>query len=200
MGKRESGRLKDFQLEYSGTQLCCFLRWKCRERGWSGSRRGRGCLSPFAPLLHKARDLTLIVGQRLDAPRLEPHGQVWLRVRQQRLHHGHRSHLPCSLALRLNNANSRLHLSNCEVLLLNWSRLGKKEHVSRSVMPDSLRPHGLQPARLLCPWDSPGKNTGVGSHSLLQRIFPTQGSNPVLLHQQVDSLPSEPSEKPKDHL
>src|SRR5574340_1213669 len=36
--------------------------------------------------------------------------------------------------------------------------------------------------RLLCPWDSPGKNTGVGYHFLLQGIFPTQGSNPGLLH------------------
>ena len=44
------------------------------------------------------------------------------------------------------------------------------------VTSDSLWPHGLQPARLLCPWDSPGKNTGVGCHALLQRIFPTQGS------------------------
>ena len=35
-------------------------------------------------------------------------------------------------------------------------------------MSDSVRPHGLQPARLLCPWDSPGKNTGVGCHFLLQ--------------------------------
>ena len=35
---------------------------------------------------------------------------------------------------------------------------------------------------LLCPWDSPGKNTGVGCHSLLQGIFPTQGLNPGLLH------------------
>ena len=42
---------------------------------------------------------------------------------------------------------------------------------------------------LLCPWDSPGKNTGVGCHFLLQRIFPTQGSNPCLLRWQVDSLP-----------
>ena len=33
-----------------------------------------------------------------------------------------------------------------------------------------------------CPWDSPGQNTGVGSLSLLQRIFPTQGLNPGLLH------------------
>ena len=37
-----------------------------------------------------------------------------------------------------------------------------------SVVSDSLRPHGLQPIRLLCPWDSPGKNNGVGCHFLLQ--------------------------------
>ena len=42
---------------------------------------------------------------------------------------------------------------------------------------------------LLCPWDSPGKNTGVGCRFLLQGIFPTQGSNLPLLHWQVDSLP-----------
>ena len=42
--------------------------------------------------------------------------------------------------------------------------------------------HGLQPVRLLCPWDSPGKNTGVCCHLLLQGIFPTQESNPCLLH------------------
>ena len=49
-------------------------------------------------------------------------------------------------------------------------------------MSNSLRPHGLQTARLLCPWNSPGKNSGVGCHFLLQRIFPTQGSNPGLPH------------------
>ena len=49
-------------------------------------------------------------------------------------------------------------------------------------MSNSLRPHGLYPARLLCPCDSPGKNTGVGCHFLLQKIFPTQGSDPRLLH------------------
>ena len=47
--------------------------------------------------------------------------------------------------------------------------------VSQSVM--SLQPHGLQPSRLLCPWDAPGKNTGVGCHALLQEIFPTQKLN-----------------------
>ena len=52
------------------------------------------------------------------------------------------------------------------------------ESESYSVMPNSLRLHGLQPAKLLCLWNFPEKNTGVGSHSLLQGIFPTQGSNP----------------------
>ena len=48
---------------------------------------------------------------------------------------------------------------------------------SRSVVSDSLQPNGLY-----SPWNSPGQNTGVGSHSLLQRIFPTQKLNQGLLH------------------
>ena len=48
---------------------------------------------------------------------------------------------------------------------------------SRLVVSNSLQPHGLYG-----PWNSPGQNTGVGSLSLLQEIFPTQGSNPGLLH------------------
>ena len=56
------------------------------------------------------------------------------------------------------------------------------KHVSHSVMSDSLRPHELQPAKLFSPWHSPGKNPGVGCHSLLQGIFLTQGLNPGLLH------------------
>ena len=62
-----------------------------------------------------------------------------------------------------------------------------------SVVFDSLRPYRLYPARLLCPWDSPGKNTGVGCHALLLGIFPTLGWNLYLLcllHVQVGSLPS----------
>ena len=46
-----------------------------------------------------------------------------------------------------------------------------------SVVSDSLRPHGLH-----SPWNSPGQDTGVGSLSLLQGIFPTQWSNPGLPH------------------
>ena len=45
----------------------------------------------------------------------------------------------------------------------------------------TLQLHGLQPTRLLCPWDSPGKNTGVGYHALLWGIFLTQGLNLHLL-------------------
>ena len=48
---------------------------------------------------------------------------------------------------------------------------------SRSVVSDSLQPHGLY-----SPWNSPGQNTGVGSLSLLQGIFPTQESNQGLLN------------------
>ena len=58
--------------------------------------------------------------------------------------------------------------------------------------------HGPQPARLLYPWDSPGKNTGVGCHFLLQGIFPTQGLNLgllCLLHWQSSSLPLVPPGK-----
>ena len=57
-----------------------------------------------------------------------------------------------------------------KVIKLKWSE-------SRSVMSDSLQPHGLY-----SPWNSPGQNTGVGSLSLLQRIFPIQGLNPGLPH------------------
>ena len=62
------------------------------------------------------------------------------------------------------------------------------------VVSSSLQHHGA--TRFLCPWDSPGKNTGVGYHSLLQEIFPTQVSNPGLPTFQEDSLLSEPPGKP----
>ena len=64
---------------------------------------------------------------------------------------------------------------------VNWQGMRLKhcnhESQSRSVMPDSLWPQGL-----CSPWNSSGQNTGVGSLSLLQGIFPTQGSNPGFPH------------------
>ena len=73
--------------------------------------------------------------------------------------------------------------------LLHWRQI--LYHLSRhrsppksescSVVSGSLRPHALCATRLLCPWNSPGTNIGVGGHSLLQEIL-TQGSNPGFLH------------------
>ena len=54
--------------------------------------------------------------------------------------------------------------------------------VTQSCPTAVMWPHGLQPGRLLCPWDSPGKNPGVVCHFLLQGIFPAHGWNPGLLH------------------
>ena len=51
-----------------------------------------------------------------------------------------------------------------------------------SHVQNSLQPHALQPDTFLYLWDSPGKNTRVGCHFLLQGLFPTQGSNPGLPH------------------
>ena len=58
-----------------------------------------------------------------------------------------------------------------------WAPTGQSESESRSVVFFSLWSHGLE-----SPWNSPGQNTGVGSLSLLQGIFPTQGSKPGLPH------------------
>ena len=71
-------------------------------------------------------------------------------------------------------------------------------------MSDPLRPHGQQPARRLCLWDFPGKNTGVDCHALLQGIFLTQGMNshfftsPALAGEFLTTVPpGKPPCKPK---
>ena len=87
-----------------------------------------------------------------------------------------------SLALKL-----RILVSVC-VCVCAWVRGHLVVH--------SLWPHRLYVARLLSPWDFPGRNIGVGSHSLLQGIFPIQGLSPHLLYWQVDSLPLAPPGKP----
>ena len=66
-------------------------------------------------------------------------------------------------------------------------------------MSNCLQSYGLWPARLLCPWNSPGNNTGVGCHALPQGFFRIQGLNPrlslSLLRWQTCSLPPSPSGK-----
>ena len=59
---------------------------------------------------------------------------------------------------------------------------GVIESDSGSVMSDFLWPHRLEPTKILGPWNSPGKNSRVDTHSLLQGIFLTKGLNPDLLH------------------
>ena len=85
---------------------------------------------------------------------------------------------------------SQLQGCGCTQSLLYRAKASRERQVSGinacavpsySVVSTSLRPHGQQPARLLCPCNFPGKNTGVGCHFLLQGIFPTQESNSCLL-------------------
>ena len=65
-----------------------------------------------------------------------------------------------------------------------WIKLNRLQSVRAKSLQSCLTlwPYGLQPARILCPWDSPGKNTEVGCHALLQWIFLTQGLDLLLLH------------------
>ena len=89
-----------------------------------------------------------------------------------------------SLPTLLPNYSSIVHVLQHGHLSAEWSQC--------SVVSNSLQPHGLSPARLLCPWNFPGKNTSVGCHFLLQGVFPTQGLNTpllCLLPRQTGSLP-----------
>ena len=85
------------------------------------------------------------------------------------------------------NCNTKI-CSHKHVHLFSLFTLGQRGQsmedcfVSCSVTSDSLRPRGLWLTRLLYPWESPGKNTGVGFHFLLQCIFPTQWLNLGLLN------------------
>ena len=67
-----------------------------------------------------------------------------------------------------------------------------------SVISNFLETYRLKPTRLLDPWDFPGKNSSMGCHFLLQGMFPTQKSNPLLLHWQTNSSLTEPPDKPQD--
>ena len=89
---------------------------------------------------------------------------------------------PLGLALKLNFLSCFFFFLSMHPLLLSLL-------FSHWVMSNSLRLHGLWPARLLCPWDFPGKNTRVSFYFLLQGIFLTQTWDLSLLHWQVDPLP-----------
>ena len=104
----------------------------------------------------------------------EPH---WFEISQSREGSGL---APLSPSLRSTCCKGDLVLSNCTHA--EWMRVC-------SVMSDSVWPHGLWPTRVLCPWSFPSKTIGVGCCFLLQGVFPTQGTNPYLLHLHANSLP-----------
>ena len=83
----------------------------------------------------------------------------------------------------LQHHSSKASILRCSVFfIVQFSHPYMTTGKSHSVMSNSLRPNELYSARFLCPWDSPGKNTGMGSHSLFQGIFPMQESNSGLLY------------------
>ena len=81
-------------------------------------------------------------------------------------------------------------------LTVTWK---KSESISHPVVSNSLQPQGLKPARLLCP-DFLGKNTWEGCHFLRQGIKSPPGIKPGFPAVQAESLPSEPSGKPRKNL
>ena len=100
-------------------------------------------------------------------------------------------------------AKGRLVVSTDWLLRAFWDAA---ESVGKSVRAQSLsrvqllRPHGLRPSRLLCPWNFPGKNTGVGCHSFSRGSSCPRVQTPSLLHLllwQVNSLPTTCSKLPE---
>ena len=84
---------------------------------------------------------------------------------------------------------------NTSPIYLAWFvKKRSKSSVSHSVISNSLQPH--EPAMLLCPWNSPGKKTGVGCHSFLQGNLPNPGIEPRSSALQAGYLPSDLPGKP----
>ena len=103
---------------------------------------------------------------------------VFMKIKHIFVKHKHTEHLrfipPSGKSVQYTYWHVNIQLSCCFYCL---------SVLSHSGISNSLQPHGLRATRLLCPWNSPGKNTGAeGCHFLLQGIFLTQGSNLRLLH------------------
>ena len=99
--------------------------------------------------------------------------------------------IPGPFQIGLEPSRASLIQKECQVWLVQGGRVWYKVVKVAQSCP-TLCDQGLH-----SPWNSPGQNTGVGSLSQLQGIFPTQGSNPRLQHcRQIDSLPAEPQGKP----
>ena len=107
-----------------------------------------------------------------------------MALQKRKLLHFQRSSLPKILHFQ---RSSLPKILRCSLIRRGW--LCRRENCFICVCSQSLQlcptlrsTHELQPAGLLCPWNSTGKNAGVGGHILLQRIFPTQALNLRLLN------------------
>ena len=78
--------------------------------------------------------------------------------------------------------NTKHFRNNCKNSYISFNTKYARAKIIAQSCPTLCDPMECSPLKLLCPWDSPGNNTGVGSHSFLQGIFLTQESNPGLLH------------------
>ena len=117
--------------------------------------------------------------------------KVMLKIIQARLQQYVNQELPSVQTGFWKDRGTRDHIANICWIIIKSKRIPKNINFyfidyakvfdcvseSHSVVSDSLRPHGLYSL-----WNTPGQNTEVGSRSLLQEIFPTQGLNPGLLH------------------
>ena len=137
----------------------------------TGSRAGRAGVRPGAhPANTGCHQLVLFAWSRGVTP-LSRREYLFIAVIPAKRAKGPLTHLHGSTAALLQCITPQFHITE---FIMNEVKVSSE---SRSVLSDSLRPHGLY-----CQWNSPGQNTGVGSLSLLQGIFPTQGSNPGLRH------------------
>ena len=119
----------------------------------------------------------------------------WKRINLQSIQTAHAAQYQKKKQPNLRMSTPKKHFSKEDILMANTWKDAQHSSllyvlVSQSY-PTLCNAKGCSPLRLLCPWDFPGKNTGVDSHFLLQGIFPTQGLNSRLLHLvywQADSL------------
>ena len=102
------------------------------------------------------------------------------KVKQRAVTQGKTLKIICKFQIKVRRKDEQIK-TNC-FTVKELSKWEKPECSGASVLSQSLRPRGLQPTRLLCQRDFLDKNTGAGCHVLLQRIFPTKGSNPHLPH------------------
>ena len=159
-------------------------KWQPTPVSLPGESHKQRSLGGYSPWGHRETDMTdwlNTCGISVPPPRIKPQSAAWRGgFLTPGFHFLSTSQRANNIPWTKNEPRGKPHMSVRSVSKCYTSV--RSVSVSHSVVPDSLRPHGLQPTRLLCPWDSPGKNTGVGRHFLLQGIFPTQGLNPRLLH------------------